>query len=253
MCKSPTLIRVIDLEATGFSPPEHEPIEIGWCDLTADLDLVGEPTNWRVLRESPAFRLVKPGRAIPPESSAVHHLIWDDVKDAPSWSTVLPPVLAGADVFAAHSAKMERQWLTTEVSRGRPWVCTYKAALRIWPDAPGHSVQTLRYWRKPDGLDRRMAMPAHRAGPDAYATAFLLRDMLDYAPISDLIAWADKPALQTTCWIGKQRGMKWREVDTGFLEWCSDKDFDEDVLFTVRTELERRDEERRQYEETYYG
>jgi hypothetical protein len=26
-----------------------------------------------------------------------------------------------------------------------PWICTYKCALRVWPDLDGHSNQELRY------------------------------------------------------------------------------------------------------------
>jgi exodeoxyribonuclease X len=37
------------------------------------------------------------------------------------------------------------------------WVCTYKCALRIWPDLPSHGNQALRYHLgliNPFGIDR---------------------------------------------------------------------------------------------------
>jgi len=123
---------------------------------------------------------------------------------------------------------------------GVPFVCTYKAALRLWRDAPAHSNQALRYWRRPAGLDRAEAAVSHRAYPDAYVTAFHLRDMLALAPLEDLIRWTDEPALQVRCHIGKWRGHLWSEVDLGFLEWVSVRDFDEDVLFTVHHEIDLR-------------
>ena len=63
------------------------------------------------------------------------------------------------------------------------------------------------------------------------------------ATVEQLIQWTNEPALQVTCHIGRFRGTPWREVDTGFLSWVAVRDFDEDVLFTVRTELERRERE----------
>src|SRR5205085_67101 len=66
-----------------------------------------------------------------------------------------------------------------------PMFCTYKAAMRLWPDAPGkHGVMQLLYWLEDGGrlgpaFDRQRAYPPHRAGPDSYATAWLLKSMLD--------------------------------------------------------------------------
>lgn len=243
-----TRVRVVDLETTGFAPPAAV-VEIGGCDVVAKArDLVGAPTHWTV--EWPWSALVNPGISIPPETSAVHHLIDDDVRVFPPWSET-GPIFArtldadGIGALAAHSAKMERQWID-DLAGGRPWICTYKCALRVWPEAPSHSNQALRYWRRPVGLDRAKAMPAHRAGPDAYVTAFLLRDLLEAARVEDLIQWSSEPALQVRCHIGKWRGTPWREVDDSFLEWVIARDFDEDVLFTVRNEIERRDNERQE-------
>ncbi len=43
-------------------------------------------------------------------------------------------------------------------------------AMHVWPDAPRHSNQVLRYWRNLV-LDNALAMLPHRAGPDAWVTA----------------------------------------------------------------------------------
>lgn len=237
-------IRVIDLETTGFEPPEHTVCEIGWCDLVATSDLAGGWREWIVT--GGGHLLVDPGRPIPPETSAIHHIIDEDVSDAPAWDSAWPAVAGGnkgerIDLFAAHNARFERQWCVAAVAGGRPWICTYKAALRLWRDAPVHSNQGLRYWRRPEGLDRDVASVAHRAFPDAYVTAFLLRDMLnDGAAVEDLVRWTGEPALQVKCHIGKWRGTPWSEVDIGFLYWVADRDFDEDVIFTARHEIEHR-------------
>lgn len=234
-----TRVRVVDIETAGLEPPDHKVVEIGWCDL------VDGENGWGV--EEGRSVLVNPGRAIPPETSAVHHLVDEDVAGGvdfiAGYQMAFPqsrPIIA----IAAHNCKFERQWLTDEVTGLAPWICTYKAALRIWPEAPAHSNQALRYWLRPAGLNRAIAARAHRAFEDAYVTAFILRELLGRASIEQLVTWTAEPALQIRCGLGKWRGAPWRDVDDGFLRWVLGKDFDEDVLFTVRHELAKREAER---------
>lgn len=244
-----SIIRCIDVETTGLAPPEAAICEIGFCDILSDrTDLAGSPFGWKVIGGRGTY--VNPGRPIPPEVSAVHHITDEDVAGADPWELASLPVMAqgfrmGFPIvaLAAHSAKFERSFVGDDLIGKRPLICTYKCALRLYPDAPSYSNQALRYWRKPSGLDRSVADPAHRAFPDAYVTSFLLRDMLEVTTVDQLVEWSSQPALQVRCHIGKWRGAPWREVDYGFLEWVSSRDFDEDVIFTVKTEMERRRKE----------
>ena len=243
------LLRVCDLEATGHSPPEHGVCEVGWADVTlAD----GDPTDWQVQHGFNSL-LVNPGRPITPQTSAVHHIVDEDVADTLAWSEAVACLLDAPtepiSALVAHSAKFERQWITNALTGDLPFVCTYKSALCLWPDAPSHSNQVLRYWRRTAGLDRTLAHVAHRAGPDAYVTAFHLRDMLAMATLDQLLAWSAEPALQVRCRFGKHRGVPWREVDHGFLRWVAERDFDADVLFTVEHEVQRRREAMRDDEQ----
>ena len=237
-------LRVIDIETTGIDPAEHAVCELGWSDVVAlGRDLAGAPVDWQVAGTFESL-LVHPGRPIPPETSAIHHIIDEDVETSPSWKAAAQSLLSDqvVEAFVAHSAKVERSYLD-ELAPDHAWICTYKCALRLWPDAPSHSNQSLRYWRRPAGLDRAIANVAHRAGPDAYVTAFHVRDMLAEVPLETLIQWSSEPALQVRCHIGKWRGRLWTEVDEGFLHWVAQRDFDGDVLFTVRHEIDRRREE----------
>src|SRR5579862_5954335 len=118
-------IAVVDLETTGFSPDPaaggHMPIEFGRCDL----GLVGEGWRETEVLDRYSSHLLFPGRAIPPDSSAVHHLIDDDVRAMPHWREEAPHLLAldpAPVAFAAHNAKFERQWLG-EFTEPLPWVC----------------------------------------------------------------------------------------------------------------------------------
>lgn len=238
-----TIIRVVDLELTDF-PPDGEPIEIGAIDIDV------EPFALPKIAPTYMAQLVAPLRPIPPRSSAVHHLVDEDVAGALPWAGVMEHCYCWStvDVYAAHSIQTERHYLTDALTGGRPWIDTYKCALRLWPDAPGHSNQVLRYWLKPPGLDRAKAMPPHRAGPDAYVTAHILAAQIELASVEQLIAWSGEPALLVRVPFGKDppegsRGMKWTEVDIGLLYWVVDRDFGDDILFTVRHEIARREKE----------
>ena len=148
------IIRVVDLETTGFEPPEHTVCEVGWADLVEAND---HANDWQI--GTIGNILCNPGRAIPPEVSAIHHIIDEDCAGLRSWRQVLQEVCCGTgifsiDAFCAHNAKFERQWIDG-VAGKLPWICTYKCALRLWPDAQSHSNQALRYWIRLEGLDRR--------------------------------------------------------------------------------------------------
>jgi exodeoxyribonuclease X len=240
-------IRVVDLETTGFTPPEACVCEIGWADIVAtELDMAEQPAVWK-MGMGIGSALVNPGIPIPPIASSIHHLIDEDVAHAPRWEEfnreIIAPTAFEITAFAAHSAKMERQWITDELTGGKPWICTYKAALHLWPEAPSHSNQALRYWLRPPGLSRDHAAVSHRAGPDAYVTAHILMAALDLVPLTQLIEWTMQPALLPRVTFGVHRGKPWSspDVDSGLLHWVLDKDFDEDVKFTVRHELDRRE------------
>lgn len=228
-------IRVIDLETTGSRPPDDGVVEIGWQDV-ADAG-----TEWRVTDERGA-RYVDPQRPIPSRTAAIHHIIDADVAGHPPWHVVSAPILAapGVVALAAHRIEFERRWCVDALTGGLPWICTYKCALRLWPEMPSHSNQGLRYERQPAGLDRALGLPAHRAGPDAYVTAHHLRDMLNEAGMDQLIAWSREPALLVRVPYGPFRGRRWTELDDVALDAILSRDSDRDVRFTARHERDRR-------------
>lgn len=224
------IIRVCDLETTGFTA-EDGVCEVGWADIIVQ-------DGSYLIEDYPVSYLTNPGRPIQPTASAIHHIIDGDVEDAPKFAELLPDVVTPFGestivALAAHGAKFERQFIPDTITGNIPWICTYKCALRLYPDAPRHSNQALRYYVKPPGLKREKAVLSHRAGPDAYVTMHLLEGMLKMAPLEDLIEWSSQPALQVTCHIGQYRGEKWADVPLSMLEWVSTRDFDEDVIHTV--------------------
>jgi exodeoxyribonuclease X len=248
-------IRVVDLETIFEEPQENGIVEIGYTDVIAgNRDLLGDPIDWYV--GETWSTLVNPKQPITPETSAIHHIVDLDVQKCLPWNEVWPLVFRGDEAegviaHAAHGAKFERAWLSEELTGGKPWIDTFRCALWLHPDSPSHSNQCLRYYLRPEGLDRRKADPTHRAGPDSYVTAFHVRDFLNAGnSVQKLVDWTNSPALTPRCKIGDTyrnggKGTPWTEVESSMLSWILSKDFDEDVMFTARYHLEQREIDQR--------
>jgi exodeoxyribonuclease X len=230
------LLRVIDIETTGLAPPA-EIIEFG------RVDVVSEGDAWKIGR--PMARIYRPLNAIPPETMAVHHITVNDfTEDTPvcSEDRLKLAVFGGTapDVLVAHNCSFECMFIPDTVTHDLSWICTMKVALRIWPDAPGHSNQILRYWRDLK-LDAALAMPPHRAGPDAWVTAHLLVELLKATSVEQMIAWTKEPKLLPKVPFGKHRNSSWPDVPMDYLHWMARQaDMDPDVVWCAQQELHRR-------------
>ena len=230
------LLRVIDIETTGMAPPA-EIIDFGRTDVISDND------GWRTDR--PMSRLYKPLNGIPPETMAVHHITEEDfTADTPPCSDELlhKAVWGGdkPDALVAHNCEFERKFIPDTATEGLPWICTLKVAMRVWPDAPAHSNQVLRYWRGLK-LDNALAMPPHRAAPDAWVTAHLLMDLLKVASVEEMIGWTREPKLLPKIPFGKHRGLAWGDVPLDYLHWLSGQtDMDQNAVWCAKQEITKR-------------
>lgn len=227
--------RVIDIETTGAEPSEI--IEI------AAVDVVTDGARW--FAEPPRARLFRPLGPISFHAMAVHHLTPDDFGDATPCCE--PELLAEfvragerPDYFVAHNASFERQHIPGGATLGAPWLCTVKAARAVWEGAPGYSNQVLRYWRGLR-LDPALAMPPHRAAPDAWVTAHLLIDMLAGRSAAELVALHDAPPAMNRMPFGRHKGKDWADVPKDYLAWMTGQtDMDPVAVERARLELARR-------------
>ena len=90
------VVRVVDIETTGTDPTTDAIIEIASVDLLADGAIANRQST-----------LVRPGIPVPPEASAVHHLLEEDLAGAPPLMDVVE-MFRGADAYVAHNAEFER-------------------------------------------------------------------------------------------------------------------------------------------------
>lgn len=227
-------LRVVDLETTG-GDRTSEILEVGFVDV------VQEGGLWRAL--PPVSKLFRPKGEISFHAMAVHHLTPEHFCDADPHCDeyALREMFAEpADVMVAHSARFERGFIADTATGGLPWICTVRSAKAVWPQAPGHSNQVLRYWRALK-LDPALANPAHRAAPDAWVTAHILMDLLAEASVEQMIAWTSEPRSLARIPFGKHRGKAWSEPPVDYLRWMAAQgDMDADVVAAARQELDRR-------------
>lgn len=236
--KPDAMIRVIDFETTGLEASDAV-IESAFYDLWRDAGTL-----------IPGEARLHFAEAISPEARAASHIWPEDIREADRFDPeefVQAAVAAGASGLAAHNAGFEAQWIKRHTEGAIHLICTFKAALRIWPEAPSHANFALAYWLSDQGLieiDRPLAMPAHRALPDCYITGLILRALFRAGATGpQMVKWTQQPALYPRCPIGEHRGKPWAEVPGGFLRWMRDKtDMDPDYRFCAGTEIERRGE-----------
>lgn len=227
-----TVLRVVDIETTGFAPPQAEVIELGWQSVYR-----GE-SSWLLSSESRGFELYSSERPCPPEVLAVHHILDEERQHLARFSNE-DLLFDRETIGVAHNAEFEQLFLG---SMFREWICTYKAALRVWPEAPSHSNQSLMYWLGLHTImDTERRQPPHRALPDAYVTAYILCRLLEETTLENLLAWTLEPRLLPTCPIGKFRGQRWPDVESGFLNWMlAQATMEADLKWNARRELDRR-------------
>lgn len=209
-----TIFTVVDTETTGTDPQTDAVVEIA-CWPSGRLD------------EFPLQSfVVNPGRAIPPTASAIHHITNGEVVGAPTldeaWS-MLAAYRQLTHCWVAHNAPFDRAFLQRLPGTGKPWLCTFRLARHLWPEAPGYSNQVLRYWLELSVTTHT----AHRAADDVRVTAALLaRELAAYRQLDQpqtlegVLAFADAPIQVQMMPFGKHRGTPLTDLPRSYLQWA---------------------------------
>lgn len=226
------VLRVLDFEATGLEVGAGI-VEVAYTDLNVVTQEIG-PTHSTLCRVD----------HMPPETRAIHHIRAEETRDFPVYDARClyeQAVRDGVWGWAAYNSEFEERYILGRL----PMFCVYKAALRLWPEAPAHGLFAVLYWLEDQGrikFDAARAHPPHRAGPDTYATAVMLSAMFEEGINGKTLrAWTEEPRILPRCPIGKYRNQPWAECDWGFLDWIVRTITDNpDLRFNASLELERR-------------
>lgn len=237
---------VLDTETTGADPTKDKPIELAYVIVE----------NFKI--EMPKSWFIDAGRPIPPEASAVHHLVDEDLIGAKTLEELWPevePDLKG-QVIVAHNAQFDISMLPP--LKDNPVICTLRFARHLWPKGTmspkgfplvNHQQQTIRYWL---GLKiDTMGLAAHRAAADILVTAELLltqiRMYLECGGEDDLdglLEFLATPIAVKSLSFGKHANEPLEKVPSSYLEYLLDKDkerpLDADLKASIKHELDTR-------------
>ena len=155
---------VIDTETTGLDPRTDRIIDIGAVRLDEDLAVIDRFTT-----------LVDPELPIPLFVARLTGISDADVAGAPGIADALAGLheFAGDATLVGHNAAFDREHLAAAARRsGAPplsgdWFDTLEAALLLFPELDRHALPVLVE-------ELGLSWPAHRALPDAEATAAVL-------------------------------------------------------------------------------
>ncbi|HEY0243916.1 MAG TPA: 3'-5' exonuclease [Gemmatimonadaceae bacterium] len=172
---------VVDVETTGGPPPNHRITEIA-AVIVRDGEI-------KEVFET----LVNPQRSIPPFVTRLTNISWEMVKDAPTFSAIVPALLEKLEgnVFVAHNAQFDWSFLTHEIQRTSGaritgnQLCTVRLARRLLPHLPKRSLDYVANYYGIEITGR------HRAAGDALATARCLLRLLDEAADRGCSTWED--------------------------------------------------------------
>jgi len=222
----------LDCETTGLDPVKDQIIEVGVLKFTFE-------------NEVDQFEsLINPHCEIPETSIKIHHITPEMVADKPVIEEVLPHLLEmiGPSIIIGHGIGFdvmllinaaERLQMPCQLTRNRQ-IDTLRLA-RHYGECPVNSLEQLR---------RHFNVPAegaHRAMGDVLVNAEVFKHLCrKFRTTDQIFELLSKPIQIKIMPLGPHKGRPLKEIPLDYLHWAANKDFDQDLLFSIRTELKRR-------------
>lgn len=188
--------------------------------------------------------LIDPECEIPETSIAIHHITQDMVSGKPIIGQLLPAILEmiGNHIIVGHGVRFDIDLLANAAERHgipckireNPYLDTLRMA-RLYGESPINSLEHLRmHFNIPlEG--------AHRAMSDVTVNREVFKRLAkNFKTTEQLFDVLSRPILMSSMPFGKHKGRPFKEVPLQYLQWMSTKDFDQDLLFSIRTELKKR-------------
>ena len=222
----------IDCETTGLDPHADRVIEV--AAVRFDANQIYERFE----------TLIDPERLISPESMAIHNISDEMVAGKPKIKEILPELLKliGNHIIVGHGIKFdidlvanaaEREGIPCSIRKNR-YLDTLRLA-RHYGESPINSLEQLR---KHFNIEEE---GAHRAMNDVVVNLEVFKYLSHrYKTTKQLFDLLANPILMKIMPLGPHKGRLIKDVPLQYLQWAAYKDFDEDLLFSIRSELKRR-------------
>ncbi len=227
---------VFDLETTGVQVAKDRIVEISILKVNPDAS-----------RESKTW-LVNPGMPIPPETSAIHGITDEKVKDAPTFKEIASKVMdmiAGTDLGGFNSNRFDVPLLAEELLRAGFDFDLSKFKL-VDAQTIFHKMEPRNLMAAYQFYCKKELVNAHSAEADVLATFEVLdaqvghyedlpNDIASLSQISSHHKFADLAGFiafdkedKETFTFGKYKGQRVKEVfqkDLGYYGWIQNADF----------------------------
>lgn len=188
--------------------------------------------------------LVDPKRDIPEESRKIHGISEAMVAGKPLIETLLPAIFKMIDhrPIMGHGIGFDLAVLKSECKR----------AHLLWPFEEIVSLDTLRlarlYGGSPVNSLERLRQHfniadevAHRAMSDVWVNIQVFQKLtMNFKSLKEVTQTLLQPIEMKTMPLGKHKGRLLKEIPLEYLQWAVRKDFDVDLMFSLRQEIKRR-------------
>lgn len=222
----------IDCESTGLLPDKDRIIEIAAARFTFE----------NILEEYET--LVDPQCDIPETSQDIHKISKEMIEGKPKIAEILPQILKmiNGHILVGHGIGFDIALIAAEAKRyqipcqidKQLYLDTLRMA-RLYGESPVNSLQQLRqhFNIEPEG--------AHRAMSDVIVNIEVFKQLAkSYQTTEDLFQILQKPIRLKAMPLGKHKGRRFDEIPLEYLLWAERKDFDQDLLYSIRCELRNR-------------
>ncbi len=222
----------LDCETTGLDPAEDRIVEVALVRFTLSKILDRFET------------LIDPECAISETSMAIHHITDQMVQGKPKIQEVLPKILSFIDryILVGHGISLDVAFLSAAAKRHQiPCTlheCSFLDTLRLarlYGESPVNSLEMLRqhFNISEEG--------AHRALNDVVVNIEVFKFLTKkFTTTEQVLNRLKSPILLKTMPLGKYKGKAFSEIPVEYLSWAMKQKFDQDLLFSLDTELKRR-------------
>lgn len=223
---TPTYI-FLDTETTSVEA-NRGVVEVAWIQ-TDD--------NFRVVNAVQS--LIDPEQMISPAASGIHGLTNNDTEDCPTLEMFFSDYrFPDGTVFLGHNVRFDTHTIGRFVDGSYTEACSLRWVRRVYQDSDDYKLSTLIF-----ALDLPRSEGSHRAMADVMSSYHLVKHLCERTglTLAQYVKVAQEPFLLRKVPFGKYRGETFVDVPGPYLRWMLDKlDLDEDLDYTVKSELKRR-------------